>query len=108
LLASTLVGWVPLPLVVSLLVAVAVAFGMGIPNVISATMHPLPQIAGVVGAVSGSIQMMAGAISSGLVACLYDGRSALSMAAIMTLCSLLALASYLLIARPAERRDSAS
>lgn len=104
LLATTLVGWVPLPLVVSLLVAVGLAFGLTIPNAIRATMHPLPQIAGVVGAVSGSIQMTTGAVSSGLVACLYDGRSALSMAAVMTLCSLLALASYLLIARPAERR----
>jgi DHA1 family bicyclomycin/chloramphenicol resistance-like MFS transporter len=103
-LATTLIGWVPLPLVVSLLVVVAVSFGLIIPNVIRATMHPLPQIAGVAGAVSGSIQMMAGAVSSGLVACLYDGRSALSMAAVMTPCSLLALASYLLIARPAEGR----
>ncbi|MET3994717.1 DHA1 family bicyclomycin/chloramphenicol resistance-like MFS transporter [Bradyrhizobium sp. S3.9.2] len=93
LLATTLVGWVPLLLVVSLLVAVGLAFGLTIPNAIRATMHPLPQIAGAVGAVSGSIQMMAGAVSSGLVACLYDGRSALSMAAVMTPCSLLALAS---------------
>jgi DHA1 family bicyclomycin/chloramphenicol resistance-like MFS transporter len=105
-LATTLVGWVPLPLVVSLLVAVALAFGLSIPNAINATMHPLPQIAGAVGAVSGSIQMMTGAVSGGLVAFLYDGRSALSMTAVMTLCSLLALASYLLIARPAERRVS--
>ncbi|MET4310588.1 multidrug effflux MFS transporter [Bradyrhizobium sp. RT4b] len=108
LLATTLVGWVPLLLVVSLLVAVGLAFGLTIPNAIRATMHPLPQIAGAVGAVSGSIQIMAGAVSSGLVACLYDGRSALSMAAVMTPCSLLALASYLLIARPAERRVFAS
>ena len=107
-LIATLVGWVPLPLVVSLLVAVAVAFGLSIPNAISATMHPLPQIAGAVGAVSASIQMTAGAVSSGLVACLYDGRSALSMAAVMTQCSFLALASYLLIARPAERRAFAN
>src|SRR5262249_20495870 len=108
LLATTLVGWVPLPLVVSVLIAVGLAFGLSIPNAISATMHQLPKIAGAVGAVSGSIQMMTGAVSSGLVACLYDGRSALSMAAVMTLCSLLALASYLLVARPAEHRVSAS
>jgi DHA1 family bicyclomycin/chloramphenicol resistance-like MFS transporter len=102
LLAATLVGSVPLPLVVSSLVAVGFAFGLSIPTAISATMHPLPQIAGAVGAVSGSIQMMTGAVLSGLVACLYDGRSALSMAAVRTLCSLLALTSYLLIARPAD------
>jgi MFS transporter, DHA1 family, multidrug resistance protein len=106
LLGTALVGWVPLPLVVSLLVVVGFAFGLSIPNAIHATMHPLPQIAGAVGAVSGSIQMMTGAVSSGLVAFLYDGRSALSMSAVMTLCSFLALASYLLIARPAERRAS--
>jgi DHA1 family bicyclomycin/chloramphenicol resistance-like MFS transporter len=105
-LAAILAGWAPLPLVVSLLVAVALAFGLSLPNAMNATMHPLPQIADAVGAVSGSIQMMAGAVSSGLVALLYDGRSALSMAAVMTPCSLLALASYLLIARPAERRVS--
>jgi DHA1 family bicyclomycin/chloramphenicol resistance-like MFS transporter len=105
-LGTTLVGWVPLPFVVSLLLAVALAFGLIIPNAMNATMHPLPQIAGAVGAVSGSIQMMTGAVSSGLVVSLYDGRSALSMSAVMTLCSLLALASYLLIARPAERRVS--
>jgi DHA1 family bicyclomycin/chloramphenicol resistance-like MFS transporter len=103
-LGTTLVGWVPLPLVVSLLLAVALAFGLSIPNAMNATMHPLPQIAGAVSAVSGSIQMMTGAVSSGIVAFLYDGRSPLSMSAVMTLCSLLALASYLLIARPAERR----
>jgi MFS transporter, DHA1 family, multidrug resistance protein len=106
LLGTTLFGWVPLPLVVSLLLVVALAFGLSLPNAWNATMHPLPQIAGAVSAVSGSIQMMTGAVSSGLVAILYDGRSALSMSAVMTLCSLLALASYLLIARPAERRVS--
>jgi MFS transporter, DHA1 family, multidrug resistance protein len=105
-LGTTLVGWVPLPLVVSLLLAVALAFGLSIPNAMNATMHPLPQIAGAVSAVSGSIQMMTGAVSSGIVAFLYDGRSPLSMSAVMTLCSLLALASYLLIARAAERRVS--
>jgi hypothetical protein len=48
--------------------------------------------------------MAAGAASSGLVAVLFDGRSALSMAAVMATCSLLALIAYCLLARPAERR----
>jgi DHA1 family bicyclomycin/chloramphenicol resistance-like MFS transporter len=47
--------------------------------------------------------MTAGAVSSGLVAALFDGRSALSMTAVMTACSLLALIAYWLLARPAER-----
>jgi MFS transporter, DHA1 family, multidrug resistance protein len=48
--------------------------------------------------------MTAGAASSGLVAVLFDGRSAFSMAAVMVICSLFALIAYYLLARPAERR----
>ncbi|MEA2917601.1 MAG: transporter, family, multidrug resistance protein [Bradyrhizobium sp.] len=103
LLAMTLTGWMPLPLVISLLIAATFAFGMSMPNAMNAAMQPLPQIAGAVGAAAGSSQMTAGAISSALVAVLYDGRSALSMTIVMALCSLLAVVSYLLLARPAER-----
>ncbi len=49
----------------------------------------------------GCIQMAMGALASGLVAVLYDGRSALSMTALMAVCSLLAMVSYLLLVRPA-------
>jgi DHA1 family bicyclomycin/chloramphenicol resistance-like MFS transporter len=104
LLTMTVVGWMPLPVVVSTLIAVALSFGLSMPSAMNATMQPLPQIAGAVGAAAGSIQMTAGAVSSALVALLYDGSSALSMSAVMTLCSVAALASYLLVARPAERR----
>jgi DHA1 family bicyclomycin/chloramphenicol resistance-like MFS transporter len=62
----------------------------------------LPEIAGAAGAAMGSIQMAMGAAASGLVATLYDGHSALSMTALMALFSALALAAYLLLARPAE------
>jgi DHA1 family bicyclomycin/chloramphenicol resistance-like MFS transporter len=44
--------------------------------------------------------MTAGAAASGLVAVLFDGRSALSMAAVIDACSLLALIVYCLLARP--------
>jgi MFS transporter, DHA1 family, multidrug resistance protein len=104
LLAMTVAGWTQPALIAALLMAVALAFGMTMPNIMNATMQPLPEIAGVVGAAAGSIQMTAGAVSSGLVAVLFDGRSALSMAAVMATCSLLALISYWLLARPAERR----
>jgi DHA1 family bicyclomycin/chloramphenicol resistance-like MFS transporter len=77
---------------------------MTMPNIMNATMQPLPEIAGAVGAAAQSIQITAGAVSSGLVAALFDGRSALSMAAMMAACSLLALMAYFLLARPAERR----
>src|SRR5580704_14395318 len=104
LLAMTVAGWTQPAVIAALLMAVALAFGMTMPNIMNATMQPLPEIAGTVGAAAGSIQMTAGAASSGLVAVLFDGRSALSMAAVMATCSLLALIAYCLLARPAERR----
>jgi DHA1 family bicyclomycin/chloramphenicol resistance-like MFS transporter len=104
LLAMTVAGWTPTPVIAALLMAVALAFGMTMPNITNATMQPLPEIAGAVGAAAGSIQMTAGAVSSALVAALFDGRSALSMAAVMAASSLLALTAYWLLARPAERR----
>jgi MFS transporter, DHA1 family, multidrug resistance protein len=103
LLAMTLCGWTPPAMVAALLMVVALAFGATIPNILNATMQPLPEIAGAVGAAAGSIQMSAGTVSSALVAVLFDGRSALSMAAVMAVSSLLALIAYWLLARPAER-----
>ncbi len=104
LLAATMFGWAQPAFIAALLMAVALAFGMTMPSIMNATMQPLPDIAGAVGALAGSIQMTAGAASSGLVAALFDGRSALSMAAVMAACSLIALIAYYLLARPAERR----
>jgi MFS transporter, DHA1 family, multidrug resistance protein len=104
LLAMTVAGWAQPAVVAAPLMMVALAFGMTMPNIMNATMQPLPDIAGAVGAAAGSIQITAGAASSGLVAVLFDGRSALSMAAVMAACSLLALIAYCLLARPAERR----
>jgi MFS transporter, DHA1 family, multidrug resistance protein len=102
LLLMTLVGYMPLPVVIPQLVLGNLAFGLIMPNAMERAMQPLPQIAGAAGAAMGCIQMAMGAAASGLVATLYDGHSALSMTALMALCSLLALAAYLLVARPAE------
>jgi MFS transporter, DHA1 family, multidrug resistance protein len=104
LLAVTMSGSTSPALFAGLLIVVALAFGLSIPNVMNATMQPLPDIAGAVSAAAGSIQLTAGAASSGLVSLLFDGRTALSMTAVMTLCSLLGLGAYFLIARPAEHR----
>ena len=99
LLAITLAGSTQPAGVAILLMAVALAFGLTMPNIMNATMEPLPDIAGAVSAAAGSIQMMAGAVASGLVAVLFDGRSALSMAAVIAACSVLALIGYVLVAR---------
>jgi DHA1 family bicyclomycin/chloramphenicol resistance-like MFS transporter len=104
LLVITLAGSAQPAVVAILLMAVALAFGMAMPNIMNATMEPLPDIAGAVSAAAGSIQMTAGAAASGLVAALFDGRSALSMAAVIAGSSLLALIAYCLLARPAEGR----
>jgi DHA1 family bicyclomycin/chloramphenicol resistance-like MFS transporter len=104
LLAMTVAGWTQPALIAALLMAVALSFGMTMPSIMNATMQPLPEIAGAVGALAGSIQMTAGAASSGLVAALFDGRSALSMAVVMAACSMLALMAYCLLARSVERR----
>lgn len=106
LLAMTVAGWAPPVLLAALLMAVALAFGLSMPNIMNATMQPLPDIAGAVGAAAGSIQMTAGAIASGLVATLCDGRSPLSMTVVMAASSLLALMVYLLFARPATKAQS--
>jgi MFS transporter, DHA1 family, multidrug resistance protein len=103
LFLMTLAGWMPLPVVIPQLVLGNLAFGLIMPNAMERAMQPLPRIAGAVGAAMGCIQMATGAAASGLVATLYDGHSALSMTALMALCSLLALAAYMLIARPVER-----
>ena len=102
LLLMTLVGWMPLTLVISLLIVGNFAFGLIAPNAMQGAMQPLPRIAGAAGAATGCIQMTTGAVASGLVAILYDQHSALSMTALMAVCSLVALAAYLLLARPAE------
>jgi DHA1 family bicyclomycin/chloramphenicol resistance-like MFS transporter len=104
LLAVTTDGLTSPALFTGLLIVVALAFGLTIPNVMNATMQPFPDIAGAVSAAAGSVQLTAGAASSGLVSLLFDGRSALSMTAMMTLCSLLGLGAYFLIARPAEHQ----
>jgi MFS transporter, DHA1 family, multidrug resistance protein len=103
LLLMTLVGWMPLTPVILLLIVCNFAFGLIAPNAMQGAMQPLPQIAGAAGAATGFIQMTTASVVSALVAALHDQHSALSMTALMSVCSLVALAVYLLLARPAER-----
>lgn len=102
LLFMALAAWMPLMPVISLLVLSNLAFGLIMPNAMERAMEPLPQIAGAAGAVMGCVQMAMGAAVSGLVAVFQAGHSALSMTGLMALCALLALASFLWVARPAE------
>ena len=104
MLALTLAGFSSAAAFAALLMIVALAFGISLPNIINATMRSLPDIAGAVGAAAGSIQMICGSAASSLVAVFFDGRSALSMTAVMAISSLLALSLYLMAPSPAPPR----
>jgi DHA1 family bicyclomycin/chloramphenicol resistance-like MFS transporter len=104
LLAMALAGGASIILVVLVMVAVALSFGLISPNAMAGALQPLPEIAGSASAVAVFVQMIGAALSSGFVAGLFDGRSALSMAVVMVAFCLLAVASYVGVARPAERR----
>jgi len=103
LLAMAIGAWMPSMLVIPLLVLCNVSFGLVMPNAMERAMQPFPETAGVVGAAVGFLQMASGAAVSSLVALFYDGRTALSMTVLMTLCVLIAAASYLLLAYPSGR-----
>jgi len=47
-------------LLAGLLIVVALAFGLSVPNLVNAAMQPLPEIAGAVSATAGSVQLTAG------------------------------------------------
>jgi len=105
MLVTTLAGVSPPALVAAMLMIVALSFGLSMPNLMNATMQPLPDVAGAVSAAAGTIQLTSGAIASGVVALAFDGRSALSMAAVMAATTLLALILYLRFARSAGLRS---
>jgi MFS transporter, DHA1 family, multidrug resistance protein len=102
LLTMALVGGRSMPLVVLAMVGVALSFGLISPNAMAGALQPMPAIAGSVSAIAVFVQMLAAASSSGFVAALFDGRSALSMAAVMVVFCLLAIVSYLSIEPDAE------
>lgn len=102
LLAMALAGGRSTTLVVLVMVGVALAFGLISPNAIAVALQPLPAIAGSVSGVGAFIQMLAAGSSSALVAALFDGRSVMSMAAVMIVFCLLASCAYLGLARAAE------
>ncbi len=90
-------------LFVLVMVGVALSFGMISPNTTTAALRPMPHSLGTANAVVAFAQMVAAALSSGLVTALFDGRTAFSVAIVMLACCLIAVVAYFGIARPAER-----
>jgi DHA1 family bicyclomycin/chloramphenicol resistance-like MFS transporter len=103
LLVMAVAGGKSIPLVMLVMIGVALSFGLISPNAMNAAMQPMPEIAGSVSAVLVFAQMLAAASSSALVAGLFDGHSARSMAEVMLSCCVLAVVSYVGVVHSAER-----
>ena len=103
LLVMAITGGKSIAIVVSVMVGVAMSFGLISPNAMNAALQQMPDIAGSISAVMVFVQMIAAASSSALVAALFDGRSALSMAVVMVSFCVLAIASYIGVVGPARR-----
>jgi DHA1 family bicyclomycin/chloramphenicol resistance-like MFS transporter len=76
------------------------------PNAVHGATERNPEAAGAASAVAVFLQMLGAAVASDLVARFFDGRSALSMAAVMLGCCLAAAAAHAGLARPATRAPS--
>src|SRR5258708_931792 len=103
LLVMAIAGGKSIAVVVSVMIGVALSFGLISPNALNGALRAMPDIAGSISAVMAFAQMIAAASSSALVAALFDGHSALSMAVVMLSFCLLAMASYVGVVGPAKR-----
>lgn len=106
LLALTVAGWIRVWVLVPLAFIGFIGQGIVRPNATQGALEPMATIAGVASAVMSGIQMLTGALASGLVAALFDGRSPLAMTGTMAVCATLAIAVYGAVVLPAERREA--
>ena len=72
------------------------------PNAIHGAIQPVPESAGVAAAIVGFMQMLCGAVASGLVAFLYDGHTAIAMSGVMALFAIASLITYIGLVRSAK------
>jgi DHA1 family bicyclomycin/chloramphenicol resistance-like MFS transporter len=105
LLALTLANAASVSAFLPLLVFCCFCAGLVAPNAAHGALHPMPEIAGVVGAALVFVQMMCGSLASALVAHFDDGRTPLSMTVSMAFFAFAALAIHWLWVRPAARRQ---
>jgi DHA1 family bicyclomycin/chloramphenicol resistance-like MFS transporter len=103
LLALTLAGAIRVWVLVPLAVVGFVGQGIVRPNAVQGALEPVPENAGVASAVLTALQMLVGGGSSAIVAAWFDGRSAISVTAMMTITALASASVYALVVRPAER-----
>jgi MFS transporter, DHA1 family, multidrug resistance protein len=103
LLALTLLGAITPAVLVGLAVVGFVGQGIVRPNAVQGALEPVPESAGVASAVVSGLQMLVGGISSAIVAAWFDGKSAISVTAMMAVTALMSATVYALVVRPAER-----
>jgi MFS transporter, DHA1 family, multidrug resistance protein len=103
LLVLTLAGAITPAVLVTLAVIGFVGQGIVRPNAVQGALEPVPESAGVASAVVSGLQMLVGGVSSAIVAAWFDGRSAISVTAMMALTALMSATVYLLVVKPAER-----
>ncbi|HKP15590.1 MAG TPA: multidrug effflux MFS transporter [Gemmatimonadaceae bacterium] len=104
LLALTIAGAISVWVLVPLAVVGFVGQGIVRPNAVQGALEPVPEIAGVASAVLTALQMLVGGLSSAIVAAWFDGRSAISVTAMMSITALASATVYALVVRPAEHR----
>jgi MFS transporter, DHA1 family, multidrug resistance protein len=103
LLVLTLVGAITPAVLVTLAVIGFVGQGIVRPNAVQGALEPVPESAGVASAVVSGLQMLVGGASSAIVAAWFDGRSAISVTAMMAVTALMSATVYVVVVRPAER-----
>ena len=103
LLVLTLAGAITPAVLVTLAVIGFVGQGIVRPNAVQGALEPVPESAGVASAVVSGLQMLVGGVSSAIVAAWFDGRSAISVTAMMAVTALMSATVYALVVRPAER-----
>ncbi len=107
LLLMALAGGTSAVVVALVMVGVALSFGLISPHATNEALRQLPEIVGSISAARAFVQMISAASSSAMVAALFDGHSAFSMAIVMFAFCLLAIAAYVGIVRPTEGRAEA-
>lgn len=108
LLALSLAGIQSVATIAPLVALATFSLGIIMPNSTHGALQPLGRIAGVAAAVLRAIQMVCGAAASGLVAVLYDGKSALAMTGTMALCAALSCLVFMVMLKPALAKARAA
>lgn len=104
LVTLTLLGWLPVWVLVPVALVGFIGHGIVRPNATQGALEPMATIAGVASAVITAVQMLTGALASSLVAAMFNGRTALAVTGTMAVCATGSALVYAVVVRPAERR----